>query len=106
MTENKPGKEAKPAERRGERRAQHFFAEKQNLDPERAEMRLRESDAEAQVEKAAEISEKPEKKDRGARPDQAQGVERDPKLNDPDATPGTGMLPPIGEDDSNMQPSS
>jgi hypothetical protein len=34
------------------------------------------------------------------------GVERDPKLNNPDATPGTGMLPPIGEDDSNMQPSS
>lgn len=33
------------------------------------------------------------------------GVERDPKLNNPDATPGTGMLPPIGEDDSNMQPS-
>jgi hypothetical protein len=34
------------------------------------------------------------------------GVERDPKLNNPDATPGTGMLPPIGDDDSNMQPSS
>jgi hypothetical protein len=33
------------------------------------------------------------------------GVERDPKLNNPDATPGTGMLPPIGDDDSNMQPS-
>jgi hypothetical protein len=38
--------------------------------------------------------------------DQAQGVEKDPKLNNPDATPGTGMLPPIGDDDSNMQPSS
>lgn len=33
------------------------------------------------------------------------GVERDPRLNNPDATPGTGMLPPIGDDDSNMQPS-
>ena len=32
--------------------------------------------------------------------------ETDPALNNPDSTPGTGMLPPIGEDDSNMQPSS
>ncbi|HEY7763484.1 MAG TPA: hypothetical protein VIB38_00725 [Aestuariivirgaceae bacterium] len=54
----------------------------------------------------ADTNKKPrrkQKKDRAA--DQVQGVERDPKLNDPDATPGTGMLPPIGEDDSNMQPS-
>jgi len=48
------------------------------------------------------------KQERRRRPAEGQtrGVERDPKLNNPDATPGTGMLPPIGEDDSNMQPSS
>ena len=33
--------------------------------------------------------------------------ELDPALNNPDATPGTGMLPELGEDaDPNMQPSS
>ena len=32
--------------------------------------------------------------------------EIDPKLNNPDSTPGTGMLPPLGGDDTNMQPSS
>ena len=32
--------------------------------------------------------------------------ETDPALNNPKSTPGGGMLPPIGEDDSNMQPSS
>ena len=33
--------------------------------------------------------------------------ETDPALNNPDATPGTGMLPPIGEEnESNIQPSS
>jgi len=33
--------------------------------------------------------------------------ELDPALNNPDATPGTGMLPELGEDaDPNIQPSS
>ena len=32
--------------------------------------------------------------------------ETDPKLNNPDSTPGTGMLPPVGGEDTNMQPSS
>jgi hypothetical protein len=32
--------------------------------------------------------------------------ETDPALNNPDSTPGTGMLPEIGEDDTNVQPSS
>ena len=33
--------------------------------------------------------------------------EADPALNNPDATPGTGMLPPIGEEnEANIQPSS
>jgi hypothetical protein len=33
--------------------------------------------------------------------------EVDPALNDPDATPGTGMLPLIGEEnEANIQPSS
>lgn len=32
--------------------------------------------------------------------------ETDPALNNPDSTPGTGMLPDIGEDDTNVQPSS
>ncbi|WP_067334295.1 cupin domain-containing protein [Stappia indica] len=29
----------------------------------------------------------------------------DPELNNPDATPGTGMLPDLGSDDPNAQPS-
>jgi malto-oligosyltrehalose trehalohydrolase len=33
-------------------------------------------------------------------------LETDPSLNNPDATAGTGMLPPIGLNDPNMQPSS
>ena len=34
--------------------------------------------------------------------------EQDPALNNPDSTPGTGMLPEVGDelDDSDMQPSS
>lgn len=32
--------------------------------------------------------------------------ETDPALNNPDSTPGTGMLPEVGEDDTNVQPSS
>lgn len=32
-------------------------------------------------------------------------VTSDPKLNNPDATPGTGMLPDIGSNDPNSQPS-
>jgi hypothetical protein len=32
--------------------------------------------------------------------------ETDPALNNPDSTPGTGMLPSVGEDDTNVQPSS
>lgn len=33
-------------------------------------------------------------------------TETDPALNNPDATPGSGMLPEIGGSDLNMQPSS
>ena len=32
-------------------------------------------------------------------------IETDPDLNNPDATPGTGMLPPIGRKESNEAPS-
>ena len=35
------------------------------------------------------------------------GPQAHPSLTNPDSTPGTGMLPPVGpSDDSNMQPSS
>ncbi|WP_137388713.1 hypothetical protein [Rhodoligotrophos defluvii] len=41
------------------------------------------------------------KKDRGRMP--PAGPHADPRLMNPDATPGTGALPPIGsEDDANM----
>lgn len=33
-------------------------------------------------------------------------METDPELNNPDSTPGSGMLPDIGSDDPNVQPSS
>jgi hypothetical protein len=106
MTQDKLRGAAKPAEGGARIKTQHFFAERQNLDPERAEMRMRESGAEAQIEELAEKSEAGEKKDKPPQSGQVRGVERDPRLNDPDATPGTGMLPPIGDDESNMQPSS
>jgi hypothetical protein len=32
-------------------------------------------------------------------------TETDPDLNNPDATPGTGMLPPIGRKEGNEAPS-
>ena len=32
-------------------------------------------------------------------------IESDPALNNPDATPGTGMLPPLDEEDTNPAPS-
>jgi hypothetical protein len=31
--------------------------------------------------------------------------ELDPALNNPDSTPGTGMLPDLGDEEPNMQPS-
>jgi hypothetical protein len=37
--------------------------------------------------------------------DASQRTETDPALNNPDATPGTGMLPPLGEDEGNQAPS-
>ena len=37
--------------------------------------------------------------------DASERTETDPALNNPDATPGTGMLPPLGEDESNQAPS-
>jgi quercetin dioxygenase-like cupin family protein len=42
----------------------------------------------------------------GPEPAAAHRMETDPALNNPDATPGTGMLPEIGSSDPNMQPSS
>ena len=36
----------------------------------------------------------------------AAGPHAKPELTNPDATPGTGMLPPIDDDDPNVQPSS
>jgi hypothetical protein len=37
--------------------------------------------------------------------DASERTETDPALNNPDATPGTGMLPPLGEDEGNQAPS-
>ena len=49
---------------------------------------------------------KPETGGKGvARPAASTPPELDPELNNPDSTPGTGMLPELGEDDPNMQPS-
>ncbi len=43
----------------------------------------------------------------GPKPAASLPPELDPELNNPDATPGTGMLPELGEDaDPNVQPSS
>ena len=54
--------------------------------------------------------EKPEsapQDDRGGTPPRAgKRIETDPALNNPDSTPGTGMLPDVGSDDPDMQPSS
>jgi hypothetical protein len=45
----------------------------------------------------------PEQKDRGQLP--SAGPHAQTHLTNPDATPGTGMLPPVGEsDDGNSQP--
>lgn len=41
-----------------------------------------------------------------ARGKAAHRMETDPALNNPDSTPGTGMLPDVGSDDPNVQPSS
>jgi hypothetical protein len=37
--------------------------------------------------------------------DASERTETDPALNNPEATPGTGMLPPLGEDEGNQAPS-
>lgn len=43
----------------------------------------------------------------GTRPSKSKPPEMDPKLNNPDATPGTGMLPSLSEEEEpNVQPSS
>jgi hypothetical protein len=40
------------------------------------------------------------------RPSASKPPELDPDVNNPDATPGTGVLPDPSEDDPNVQPSS
>lgn len=37
--------------------------------------------------------------------DASERTETNPALNNPDATPGTGMLPPLGDDEGNQAPS-
>jgi hypothetical protein len=42
---------------------------------------------------------------RGRPGDSVKRIETDPALNNEDSTAGTGMLPPIGDDDPNAAPS-
>jgi hypothetical protein len=49
----------------------------------------------------------PKQNNEGRRPDiPSAGPHAKPELMNPEATPGAGTLPPIGEDDENMQPTS
>lgn len=48
---------------------------------------------------------KPQVERKGTPPEPGRRTETDPALNNPEATPGSGMLPEIGSDDPDMQPS-